>query len=194
MLRSVLDTSVADVLVRLDDDDIGSDPLSDQEFGPQVRWIRGAPVPPGEKVNQLASVLGYDAYLWVTDDMTFVRSGWEPQVLEAISRFPRRIGVVHLQADVDVPYANWICVSREWLDAVGWFAWPGCGYFCSDTILQSLGEALDRIVRIEPQVVAHKALQRPDSEQRLVADERALRMFYGHDFGRTLARLRRTIQ
>lgn len=190
MVRSALDTSDADLLLYADNDD----PDAEKVFrlgGQRVTALVGEPIGRGAAVNALCDQhREYDTYLMVSDDIHFVRNGWDREVEAAMEAFGDGIGLVHLASENGQPHANWCVLHRRWLDATGWFNWPECRWFCQDTILQTLAEALGRITLIEPQVLEHQCLAPADVEARLDHDCRRMLWFYAQHFGATLAKLK----
>lgn len=74
------------------------------------------------------------------DDSRFMKAGWDDYLVEAFERFPKRIGVVspaHSCGD----YVNFPYVSREWIEVVGWMAYPHAYHFIWDTLIEILAES-----------------------------------------------------
>lgn len=188
MVNSALATSDADILIYTDSDDRLSGNLKFES--PRVHHMRGNPQGRGLAVNALCDTFReYRNYLVVSDDITFIRSDWDVEVNDAMKEFPGRIGCVHLASEIKERYVNWATVSREWLDTLGWFNYPGCGWFCQDTIIQALAEALDRITFIEPQVLQHHVEQYDETMKRFEMDAIAFLWYMAKQFGADLKKL-----
>lgn len=193
MILSALENSSADILIYADSDDPelgGYSPSNNLRVFVHV----GPPVGRGAAVNELIRRHpDYRMYLIVSDDITFVRNDWEAQVIAAMDSFGDDIGLVHLASETSERYVNWACVSKKWIDTLGWFNYPECRDFCQDTILQVLAEALGRIVFIEPQVIHHDCIASPDNLQRLARDQDRFLWYMAKEFGGDLAKLRAKI-
>lgn len=199
MVRSVVDTSNADVLLYFDEDDPTAPPRGAWSSS-RVKVVHGPPIGRGLAVNSICDMFkDYRAYLVVSDDIEFTRTGWYEQTIGALDSFGDDIGIVHLsgssidQSDGD-PWVNWACVSRRWIDAVGWLNYPECRWFCQDTVLQVLAEAIGRIARIEPVCLHHKCHSHPDAMDHLALDANKFLWFCAKDFGQCLKRLREAMR
>ena len=89
--------------------------------------------------NQL-TLRPYDAFCAAPDDAEFVTPGWDLYALESLQRFPGRIGVVSA-AHNNGEFLNYPCVSKEWIQVLGWYAHPSIYHFCWDTMHELLGDA-----------------------------------------------------
>jgi len=90
----------------------------------------------------------YDVFGLLVDDSRILTPGWDEYVEGLIATFPNRIGVVsayhggHELFGNDIPdYVNFPFVSKQWVEALGWFACPYTYHFCWDTVLELLGDA-----------------------------------------------------
>ena len=104
---------------------------------------------PVHSVNRICDLYrGPGIYGIAPDDSRFLIPGWDEYVLEEFEQMPGRLGVLsasHDQGDyVNLPY-----VSREWIELVGWFAYPEAYHFIWDTVLEMIGEAT-KIVYSDP--------------------------------------------
>ena len=188
MVASALANSDADVLLYVDTDD--PEEASYLESIIRVTAYKGPPIGRAAAVDALIAIYpDYRMYLVVSDDIMFMRNGWEKQVVDAMDSFGD-IGIVHLANETGEPYANWVVASKKWIDTLGWFNYPGCRYFCQDTILQVLAEALGRIKLIEPAVIHHDVVTHPDTPARLAADQDRFLWYMATEFGKDLAKLR----
>lgn len=192
MLRSgIAQTKAAEFLLYVDRDDPRKGeyrPFADLE---RTKVMFGNPIGRGAAVNHLIDQSrDYRMFLVVSDDITYERDGWEGEISAAMDSFGDEIGLVHLASENHQPWVNWACVSRRWIDTLGWFNYPALRNFCQDTVIQALAEALERIVRIEPKVVHHHVINHPDVGQRLVADQSIFLWYFAQHFGSDLRKLR----
>lgn len=194
MAQSALETSEGTVIGYVDSDD---DKQSEYQTGERVIVDIRNPVGRGRAVNDLCDRhRDFDDYLVVSDDITFTRGGWGDDLSDAMKAFPNSIGVAHLPGTEPThseprPWANWICLSRNWIDTLGWWNYPECTWFCQDTIVQVLGEALGKIIRIEPPAVYHYVMRTEDMGKKLAEDEDKFLWFMAAEFGNCLNKLRR---
>ena len=175
MIHSALKNSTSDILIYVDEDDEKRveyfDVSQDFKDEPRVSVYFGEHVGRGEAINALCKQRReYRMYLVVSDDIEFVRADWEQQVIAAMDSFGDDIGCVHLESENGKEYVNWAIVSRTWLDTLGYFNVPSMTWFCQDSVIQILAEALDRIVFIRPQVIHHKIENFPNVMERFHED------------------------
>jgi hypothetical protein len=190
MIESVMNTSQADVLLYFDDDDSTAPVPSGAWNSPRVRTMGGPRVGRGAAINALCQGFReYRAYLLVSDDVTFTRKGWDREIESAMDSFGDDIGLVHIANSPESNFCNWPCVSRKWLDAVGWFNPPTLRSYCQDTSLQALAEAIGRIRRIEP-AISHECVADDNGAARFSADLNAFLWFMALQFGPTLKKLK----
>ncbi len=152
MIKSFVDTSsVAQLVVRLDEDQ--KDLYAGVEVPARVSFEYGPKIGPGGSINASAydnmrmskernAIAGrpYDAFCAAPDDAEFVTPGWDLYALGVIKSFPGRIGVVSAAHDQGT-FLNYPCVSREWINVLGWYAHPTIYHFCWDTMHELLGDA-----------------------------------------------------
>lgn len=164
MIRTALATSTrAHVGVYLDNDDAaryrgplqeaGWDPrythpdrsqLVEDGGDPDSRVVVLVDKPRGPvcAVNDVVRWLGkgYEFFGCVPDDCTFMSPGWDQFLIDSISGFPNRIGVLaawHGNGD----YVNFPWVSRQWIETIGFLHMPSAYHSCCDTALELLGDA-----------------------------------------------------
>src|SRR5689334_19977064 len=107
MIASVLETSGADILIYLDDDDVSPYDLPPHD---RVKVIKGPRIGRGPAINQLCETFkDYDRYLLVSDDVLFVRSNWDLEIAAV-----KDGGLVHLESENGSDHVNWPCVPRWW--------------------------------------------------------------------------------
>lgn len=191
MVESAINTSQADVLLYFDEDDPTKPQPAGAWNGPRVHTLQGPRIGRGASINALCHTFkDYRAYLLVSDDIAFNREGWDKDVLSAMDSFPNDLGLVHIANNPDSQFVNWPCVSRRWIDAVGWFNPPTLRSYCQDTALQALAEALDRIQRVPPALV-HDSL--PEEGSNYGTDREAFLWFMALQFGPALKKLREAL-
>ena len=83
---------------------------------------------------------GFDVYGLMVCDARIETPGWENWVASCVARFPNRIGLMSAHHNVG-RFVNFPYVTREWIDAVGWYACPDTFRFCWDTVAEMLGDA-----------------------------------------------------
>ena len=152
MIKSFVETStVAHMVVRLDEDQ--RELYAGVEAPERVFLEYGPKVGPGGSINGSAytnmvlsqernqmALRPYDAFCAAPDDAEFVTPGWDLYALEVIKSFPGRIGVVSA-AHGQGTFLNYPCVSKEWINVLGWYAHPSIYHFCWDTMHELLGDA-----------------------------------------------------
>jgi len=138
---SVLNTSAADVLVYVDEDQYRQYQFVLRSLDPKrVKVLYGDRIGPVASANALVkSFPGYDVYGLITDDSAITTPGWDQWTLEAIARFPGRIAVVSPHHPhgyhVDMPF-----VSKEWIELVGWYACPLMKHYAWPIVTGLIGE------------------------------------------------------
>jgi hypothetical protein len=105
-----------------------------------LQFYLGTRVGPTASLNRLARMFKPDIMGVITDDATLISPDWDLWLQETIDGFPGRLGVVsarHYAGD----WCNFPFISREMLDLLGWYAYPGTYHFAYDTVLELIGEA-----------------------------------------------------
>jgi len=82
----------------------------------------------------------FDAYGLVVCDARIETPGWEKWLASAFSAMPGGIGVASACHNVS-DWVNFPFVTKQWTDALGWFACPETHHYMWDTVLELLGEA-----------------------------------------------------
>jgi len=82
---------------------------------------------------------GYDLYGLIPDDAVVTTGQWAEWCLDVAAFLPNRVGVVspaHNQGPhVDMPF-----VTKEWIQATGWFAVPIAHHFVWPLVIALIGE------------------------------------------------------
>lgn len=130
-------TERAQLVAYIDEDD----PLADEYRTqvPRVEFVRGPRIGPVAACNHIAAEYDYDVCGMVPDDAEFVTLGWDRYVDIMARKFKNQVGVIsphhNLGTHVDMPF-----VTRQWVEATGWFAYPKNFHWCWPTITSLLGE------------------------------------------------------
>jgi len=141
LARSFHDTSIhAHLMAYVDDDQSAA--YQALELPPRVRLHVGKRVGPIQAINWIVHSYrsGYRIYGVAPDDATFLTPGWDDWLRDTIDGLPGRLGIVAAAHDCG-EYVNFACVSREWVEVCGWYAYPHAYHFIWDTVLEMLGEA-----------------------------------------------------
>lgn len=140
LLDSVLNTSTKATLIAYVDED-----WYDKYPPSSDRYIRsgGKRTTPVEAMNLLARKFrSARIYGMVPDDAQFVTPGWDEYMIRSFDGFKNDIGVVSPHHNygnyIDMPF-----VSRNWIDTLGWFAWPQMKHYCWTFSTGIFGEATE---------------------------------------------------
>jgi hypothetical protein len=188
MLRSCIQTAPkVDVAVYLDDDQRTLYGWVEQPGVPkQLKAKFGPRVGPVASINDLArSYPGYDVYGFVLDDCRFGTVGWDKWVDQHEGLF------LVSPAKNTGSHGDMMFVSRSWMDALGWFAWPGCYHWGWDAIMASLAHAAGVFHQAEPGEfwITHDVLG-PTNRDKYPADIVQLYVFFSDHFAGELAKLK----
>jgi len=183
MVQSFVATStVAHLVVRLDDDQ--KEMYARVQIPERVFFEFGPKIGPGASINGSAymnmrlakerndlTLRPYDAFCAAPDDAEFMTPGWDTYALEVLQSFPKRIGVVSAAHDQGA-FLNYPCVSREWIEILGWYAHPTIYHFCWDTMHELLGDATNIVYAPRDKwLMKHQGL--PQNLERYGADTSA---------------------
>lgn len=109
-----------------------------QDRCPNSIVMNGPPKGPVSAFNHLVSI-DSKIYLCATDDMTFESNDWDLYVIDAVDKFPNRIGIISPSHNIG-DFINFVTTTGEWIRTVGYLAYPGVYHFCWDTICELLAE------------------------------------------------------
>ena len=135
-VESIKVTSEADVLAYLDDDGL---PYPEQY---RARFIKGPRIGPAkawQKLAEEAMKVGYAAVATLTDDSVITTPGWDQWMLRQL-----RLGETRVQAfrpvtnDEGAYRMDMPAVSREWIEAVGWFIHPEMKHYCWPSVIDAM--------------------------------------------------------
>jgi hypothetical protein len=108
---------------------------------PPVPWIcTGPQIGPTASLNHLAEMSHADIMGVITDDATLISPNWDLWLQETIDSFPGRLGVVSARHYAG-EWCNFPFISKEMLDLIGWYAYPGTYHFAYDTVMEIIGES-----------------------------------------------------
>jgi hypothetical protein len=191
--RSVAETSTtAQVVAYVDDDQMGIyAPLRLPErtqihYGPRVGVALA--------VNAVAHAHPrFGIYGLTTDDSVYLTPGWDDYAEQVFDGYKNGIGVLSA-AHLAGRHVNFPFVSREWIDACGWFAYPKAYHFCWDTILELLGEATKITFAPKDKFLIRHDWQPPLNLDHTEADCRAFLWWCVTERTEIVARLRKAME
>jgi len=115
--------------------------------------------PKGMTVPALMNVLARgsrgDIVMAASDDIVFRTPGWDEKVRHAFKMFPDRMLVAYTNDGRDRDKCEHFFVSRAWMQAVGWFMWPGFSHFCADEMVERVGRKAGRTLFLRDVVTEH---------------------------------------
>jgi len=172
LVQSILDTSVkVHVLAWIDDDQYNlysslpwakkfSDP-----YDPTVRihFHYGHRCSVVEAMNNLAQLhREFRVYGMMPDDAMMKTPGWDRWMLAKFDAFPNDVGVVsphHNYGDyIDMPF-----LSRAWIDAIGYFAYPHMFHYAWTLATGLLGEATNIVYATKDEMtILHDHVDSPN--------------------------------
>jgi hypothetical protein len=155
----------------------------------RIRMVIGPAVGRGGAINSLCRDFPhYDLYLLASDDAVFVLDGWD-QIVEAA--MPEDgIGVINVARETTEDFVNWPCVSRKWIEALGWMHPPRMDHYCQDTAMQALSDALGRTIYMPTNALRHEAVSDETNGIKQRRDYENFLWFMAKDFAPSLAKLR----
>ena len=145
------------------------------EFGDRLMFTIDRQLGPNGSINALYQKhrSNYRIFGVCPDDSRFKVKGWDRFVVSEMEKFPGRIGVVS-PAHNDGHYCAYPYVSREWVEIVGWYAYPEAHSFVWDTCVEMLGEATNIVYAEEAQFRMHHECKKSENfEKYLKLDEHA---------------------
>jgi len=162
MAHSALDTAKGpvEVLIGLDCDD-----PQRQDYYKMIDQSSGIPLftfTPRVSVGHIWNELAKDAisnvedeseseqqdhlFLMANDDIVFLTMGWDEAFASAARQYPDRIFVMWAEDGINgANHAAFPCVSRKWIDTVGYFSPTDFKFFRHDTWIYDLGHRLGRL-------------------------------------------------
>jgi hypothetical protein len=116
----------------IDDDDHASAEMAEtlNDEGNDIRYVWGPRILLSSMWNECQKIARYDVFQQSCDETIYRSDGWDTAVLDAFGQWPDRIGLVYGRDGIhDQNLATHGFITRQWVDAVGYFVPP---YFSSD--------------------------------------------------------------
>lgn len=173
MVSSALKTATGDIefCFYVDDDDLDHAELA-RGFG---KVMVGPRITHSDCWNKAAELADGDLLMLAADDLVFRTKGWDEAFAEAMP--PDGIAYVHGRDGLhDFRLGTHGCISRTWMETLGYFTAP---YFCGDYAdlwLHDLAEAIGRRVYLEDVLIEHMHPAAGKAEWDLTHAERLARM------------------
>lgn len=191
MIQSFLATSKhADLAIYIDEDQ--REMYANIPHNPRVIWYFGERVGPVASLNRLVETLpGYDIYGAVTDDCEFRSPHWEKWA-------ERHVGEICLLAPrlkgskrMDFPWA-----TKEWIEALGYFALPILEHCYWDVCLELLGEAVGAIHYATPLewTMVHDDAIDPEIDRKIARDSKLAITWIALERPKDIIKLRTAIE
>lgn len=121
-----------------------------------VSWVTGPRITLSRTWNVLDAASGGDIVCHLGDDIIFRSPGWDSEVRGAFSRFADRIAFVYGRDGAqDANLGTHGFVSRQWIDAVGYFCPPLFSHDYNDTWLNVVAELVGRRVFLPDLLMEH---------------------------------------
>lgn len=134
-----------------DDDD-----TSYEDSDLPVRWVTGPRITLSRTWNVLDAASGGDIVCHLGDDIVFRSDGWDSAVRGAFWEYADRIAFVYGRDGVqDANLGTHGFVSRQWIDAVGYFCPPLFSHDYNDTWLNVVADAVGRRVFLSDVFMEH---------------------------------------
>jgi hypothetical protein len=159
MENSALDNAEGSVQIfaYVDDDDsklsaYQSNAVSDIVVGPS----EGV----GKAWNMLVKKATGDLLMMGNDDLVFHTEGWDKKIIEVIESMGFKDNIFVAWANDGAPNSEVRCtfpiVSKEWVEAVGYFV-PECfNFLWHDTWVHAVGKEVGRLIYIPDVLIEHK--------------------------------------
>ena len=120
-----------EILVAIDSDDPAwPEPLDDLRVRVFV-WPR--PITLGVKLNQLAAEARGGIIQFLGNDQQMETPDWPARMREGVARLPDGIGVPFLNSTLSPGEPTYPVITRQMMNAVGWFMNPDPSYWFIDT-------------------------------------------------------------
>jgi hypothetical protein len=106
-------------------------------------------------MDWLAKEVPADILMAASDDILIRTRGWDEKVRAAFAAVPDRILLAYTNDGRDRDKVEHFFVSREWVEATGYFMYPDFEHFCGDEWNEHIGRALGRAVFLRDVVTEH---------------------------------------
>ena len=193
MVRSCIQTAPeVDIAIYIDEDQRRLYGWVEEERTPkQLKVTFGLRIGPVASINHLIQEYsGYDCYGFVLDDCRFGTLGWD-KFLQGGGFRPPAVPWIVSPAKNTGDHGDMLFVSKAWMEALGWFAWPGCYHWGWDAIMSSLGHAAGVYYQANPKEfwITHDVLSSMNRD-RYPADIVQLYDFFSNYFQGALKQLK----
>ena len=106
--------------------------------------------------NEIADTRDYDILMMCADDLRFRTTGWDDEVVKTFEQWPDRIGLVYADDGVHGPrLATHSFVSRQWIEAVGFYLPEQLTGDFVDNWLHGLAQSINRITYLPRVYIEH---------------------------------------
>lgn len=123
-----------------------------------------------------------DVLMLCSDDCLFRTRDWDVHVEECVKQYPDRLVCIAPEDLCGNGKANFWFVTREWIEAVGWFTWTrDCGglgafeHFCADTVVEKVARKVKRFVALPEVVTEHMHAKYGKAENDALYREKRIR-------------------
>jgi hypothetical protein len=106
-------------------------------------------------MDWLAKSVDAEILMAASDDIMFRTQGWDEKVRAAFAAVPDRILCAYTNDGRDRDKVEHFFVSREWVEATGYFMYPDFEHFCGDEWNERIGKAINRAVFMKGVVTEH---------------------------------------
>lgn len=93
-----------------------------------------------------ARVNGADVVMMTNDDVLFRTKHWDELLAKYVGMYPDKLVCVAPNDECHSGKANFWFVTREWINAVGYFCWPEFEHFCGDTMTELIAKKAGRFI------------------------------------------------
>jgi glycosyl transferase/beta-hydroxylase protein BlmF len=150
MVDSGRETSTGQVeyVFYIDDDDPASVEMAStlHHEKADVFWITGPRILMSSMWNECQKCARYDVYQHSCDETIYRTVGWDTAVLAAMDEWPDKIGLVYGRDGIhDQALATHGFITRNWVEAVGYFVPPYFSSDYNDLWLHQVAEAVGRL-------------------------------------------------
>lgn len=152
-IQSWLDTSASTpVLVRLDQCDPELDRLTNLDWPQNFELKIGPRLGLSGSINELFELYSNESWYGIlADDLLPRTQTWDRALIESCGNWS--ISYANDLGSRDWPTHP--CVGGDLVRAIGWFGFPHCRHYFTDTVWKYLGEQLGNIYRLDHVIVEH---------------------------------------
>lgn len=118
--------------------------------------IQGKRVRLPQAWNEIAERHRYDILMMCADDLVFRTTGWDDEVRAVFEHWPDRIGMVYADDGYQgAKMSTHSFVSKEWVNAVGYYLPDSLHGDFVDNFLASLAKSIDRAIYLPRVFIEH---------------------------------------